>query len=194
MVTKVLGKVATGAQAIPRGPDVKHRIRVLAEWLETGRIIDVELPRNLACAACDGGGCDACDRSGAITLRGRDDPPEVVEVRVPAMAADGSGAQRAIVLRIPFAGGLPRAEEAFLPRGILLLTLIAANEADAGVSAAMESVRTELACPDGGLAHERAGAAPTPPGARRDRLWLWVAIGLAVWIGFLLALRMYGCD
>lgn len=192
-MTKVLGKVATGAQAIPRGPDVKHRIRVLADWLETGRVIDVELPRNLACAACDGGGCDACDRSGAITLRGRDDSPEVVQVTVPAMAADGSGAQRGVVLRIPFAGGLPRAEESLLPRGILLLTLVAANEPDPGVSAAKQSVRTELAGPEGGGAHERAVAAPAESGARRDRLWLWVAIGLAVWIGFLLALRMYGC-
>ena len=34
-----------------------------------GEVVELELPRNLACAACGGGGCDTCGRSGAITLR-----------------------------------------------------------------------------------------------------------------------------
>jgi hypothetical protein len=48
---------------------VVHRIKVRREWLTVGEVVELELPRNLACAACGGGGCDTCGRSRGITLR-----------------------------------------------------------------------------------------------------------------------------
>src|SRR5262245_45901795 len=187
LVVKVLGKVATGAHSVPRGADVKHRVRVRREWLETGLIVDVELPRNLMCAGCEGGGCDACDRSGAITLRGRDEPPEVVQVTLPQRT--GLEQETGIVLRIPEQGGLPKPEFAGLPRGLLLLTVVPSKEADPAVQPAEESQEASTAAR---AEHEPsvASSASTP---KRDRLWLWVAIGLAAWVMILLALRLSGC-
>jgi len=51
------------------------------DWIAAGATIEIELPRNLACASCSGGGCDTCERSGAVTIRGRKDPAETVEIK-----------------------------------------------------------------------------------------------------------------
>jgi len=189
LVAKVLGKVATGAHAVPRGADVKHRIRVRREWLESGLIVDVELPRNLVCAGCDGGGCDACDRSGAITLRGRDELAEVVQVTLPKRSASEQ-TDVGIVMRIPEQGGLSKPEFAGLPRGLLLLTLVPADEADPAVQPAKESIAPSA---DTTAAAGDAGEALPALLPKRDRFWLWVAIGLGLWVMFLLALRFSGC-
>ena len=188
LVAKVLGKVATGAHSVPRGADVRHRVRVRREWLETGLIVDVELPRNLVCAGCDGGGCDTCDRSGAITLRGRSEPAEVVQVTLPQAAAANESV--GIVLRIPEQGGLPKPEFASLPRGLLLLTVVPSDEADPAVRPAHLSLQRPAAAP-----HAPGDASDALPALspKRDRLWLWVAIGLGAWVMFLLALRFSGC-
>lgn len=134
VLPEVLARVTSRAVEGPRGPDVLHRIRVPREWLSAGEVIELELPRNLACAACGGGGCDTCGRSGAITLRQRDELAEVVEVTLPVRpGADTEEAeQQGLTLRIPEQGGLPEPGSE-LPRGMLLLTLVPSDEADVRV-------------------------------------------------------------
>jgi hypothetical protein len=117
----------------PRGPDVVHRIRVPRAWLEAGESVELELPRNLSCAACDGGGCDLCERAGAVALRGRNELPELLSVTLPKRQAQAAGETRGIVIRIPEQGGLPP-EGMALPRGLLLLRVELAETADPGVS------------------------------------------------------------
>jgi hypothetical protein len=128
-LSEVLARVKSRAVEGPRGPDVLHRVKVRREWLVVGEVIELELPRNLACAACGGGGCDACGRSGAITLRKRDEPAEVVEVTLPIRAGDDAPDSRGITLRIPEQGGLPELGSE-LPRGVLLLTVVPGPDAD----------------------------------------------------------------
>lgn len=41
-------------------------VAVRPEWLARGDVIELAIPRRLECARCEGGGCDACARSGAI--------------------------------------------------------------------------------------------------------------------------------
>jgi hypothetical protein len=134
VVSEVLARVTTRTLDVPRGPDVVHRIRVPRAWLESGEVIELELPRNLSCAACDGGGCDQCERSGAITLRGREELPELLHVTLPARQPEADGGTRGVVIRIPEQGGLPPVENEFLPRGLLLLRVEPAEVADPGVS------------------------------------------------------------
>ena len=102
------------------------------EWLALGEVIELELPRNLSCAACGGGGCDKCGRSGAITLRKREEPAEVVEVTLPSRPADEQPDSRGITLRIPEQGGLPD-PGSDLPRGVLLLTVVPSQEPDPSI-------------------------------------------------------------
>lgn len=131
---QVLGKVTTTVDG-ERGPDVLHRIGVPVDWLVSGATVDVELPRHLSCARCEGGGCDLCQRSGAVTLREREAAPEVVTVTLPAGGGDGD-----LVLRIPQAGGLPPPDQSY-GRGLLLLRVSAAEEASAGVRRALSDER-----------------------------------------------------
>jgi hypothetical protein len=133
-VSEVLAKVTTRTLNVPRGPDVLHRIRVPAAWLESGEVIEFELPRNLACAACDGGGCDTCERSGAISLRGRHELAEILSVTLPKRKPDAEGETRGVVIRIPEQGGLPPEDVQILPRGLLLLRVEPAEVADPGVT------------------------------------------------------------
>ena len=109
-----------------------HRVKVRREWLTLGEVIELELPRNLSCASCGGGGCDACGRSGAITLRKRDEPAEVVEVTLPSRPTDEEPDSRGITLRIPELGGLPD-PGSDLPRGVLLLTVVPSAEPDPSI-------------------------------------------------------------
>jgi hypothetical protein len=129
---------------------VSLRVAVPAQWLNEGRTIEVELPRNLTCARCGGGGCSACGQSGAITVRGKTELPEVVQVALPlqpviedsepATASDaaldptvGSRSERVpesqpksarpVVIRIPECGGLPDGANGVTVRGWLLLEI-----------------------------------------------------------------------
>ncbi|HEX4339882.1 MAG TPA: hypothetical protein VH062_28440 [Polyangiaceae bacterium] len=131
MSGKVLARVVASKDR-PRGPDVQLHVTVPASFIVEGATLEVDVPRNLACAACGGGGCDACDRAGAVSIRGRKDPPESVEVTLPKANAD-SAAPRAVLLRIPERGGPPPAESG-LPRGNLLLTIRSGDELSTGVS------------------------------------------------------------
>jgi hypothetical protein len=78
-----------------------HRIEVPEAWFEEGAHLEIELPPRLVCARCEGGGCDACGRSGAITLHSQNEEPLVVRVGLPKAPPSG-----VVVLRIP-EGGAP---------------------------------------------------------------------------------------
>jgi hypothetical protein len=71
------------ALALSSAPCAKLSVTVPEAWAAEGSEIVVTAPAQLVCARCDGGGCDACDRSGALRA-----PPEperrVVRLRVPA--------------------------------------------------------------------------------------------------------------
>ncbi len=121
----VLGKVTFDLEA-PRGPDVTMQIVVPETWF--GKEVLVVLPRNLRCAACDGGGCDGCGRAGAVSLRGREDQPTEIRVSLPARDAERPG----VCLRIPEEGGTATNPE--LGRGHLLLTIKAGDAPSGEVS------------------------------------------------------------
>ena len=145
-VAQALGRVVRKEDLEgPRGPDARHRIVVPASWLANGRWIELDLPRLLECAACAGGGCDRCDRSGAVSTRGRQELPELVEVKLPE--ADGN-----VTLRLPKRGGLPADEKSTLGRGLLMLTIAPGIDASDGVRvtdevALVEAPEAPLAAP-----------------------------------------------
>ncbi len=190
VLPEVLARVTSRAVEGPRGPDVLHRVRVPREWLSAGEVIELELPRNLACAACGGGGCDACSRSGAITLRQRDELPEVVEVTLPirpaadATAPDGQG----LTLRIPEQGGLPEAGSE-LPRGMLLLTLVPSEEPDPRVKLVRGAVSKR---PASGGDGEETSLGEESPKPRLSLPIVAVVVAVALWILLLIWLRLSG--
>jgi hypothetical protein len=184
-VVKVLGRVTSEAGVSPRGPDVLHRIRIARAWLTDGAVVEFEVPRNVMCAACEGGGCDKCERSGAFSLRGRNEPGELVRVTLPQRAFDDppSSGPKGFLVRIPEKGALPPPGSK-LPRGLLLLRIEQADKADAGVR--LEGAPTREAAPVEALP-ERV-AAPR----RRSVAVPIVAILVVLWIAFLVFLRVTG--
>jgi hypothetical protein len=50
------------------GPRARLTVDVLDTWLEAGRVLEIVVPTRLACARCEGGGCDGCGKSGAIRI------------------------------------------------------------------------------------------------------------------------------
>jgi hypothetical protein len=168
---------------------VLHRVKVRREWLARGEVIELELPRNLACAACGGGGCDKCGRSGAITLRQRDELAEVVEITLPARAAQEAADSQGVTLRIPEQGGLPE-PGSDLPRGLLLLTVVPGPEADPRIKLLRGVVSKR---PPASVVESAAGS--LPPEAARKRRLTWLILGAAVvtfWILLLIWLRLSG--
>jgi hypothetical protein len=149
-------------------------LRVKQKWLEEGAAIQFQVPRNLTCAACDGGGCDTCGRSGAISLRARGEPGEVLTVTLPR--CDASSGNAGVVLRIPEQGGFVQ-QGPPLPRGMLLLSVSAGERADAGVS----RIRATLAPPQGvGMPSQL----PILQGRARVALWvIWLLVAaLLAWL------------
>jgi hypothetical protein len=65
-----LGQIFDPEREAPTGPRGRLTLEVLSEWLEQGATVELTMPRRVACAACDGGGCDGCSRSGAHKLEG----------------------------------------------------------------------------------------------------------------------------
>jgi hypothetical protein len=159
----------------PRGPDGKLTIEVPSAWLADERWIELDLPRTLVCARCDGGGCDGCGRSGAVDTRGRKELGEIVEVKLPA-------SERGAVLRLPKRGGLPLSAEDALDRGLLLLTVVPGNDVSRFVRAREEE---ELAIPE-----EKLGeiATSTPKPLALPPWWLvGVAVALVLSLLYVLA-------
>lgn len=121
----VLGKV-TGEFETAGGPDALLDIVVDRRWLQEARTIEVDLPRNLGCAVCEGTGCNICGQSGAITVRERSEPPEVVRVTLPRQelaSKSDPDSEQVILLRIHGRGGLPRSGVWPSQRGRLLLRI-----------------------------------------------------------------------
>lgn len=75
-------------------------LTVPSSWAEEGATLRVLVPRRLACARCDGGGCDGCERSGAYRL-----PERAAELTLELPAGSGSGV--ALRLEDPFSGQGP---------------------------------------------------------------------------------------
>jgi hypothetical protein len=156
-------------------------VTIPESWIAEGATLEVGLPRNLACAGCGGGGCDACARAGGVSLRGRSDPKETVEVTLPKATSEVVGERKAgaIVVRIPQKGGAA-ASGSELPRGNLLLTIRAGEAASGGV--------TRLpgpSYPPPPIVPELVGIERTGTGRDRGPVWLFVAAvvaALAAWL------------
>ncbi|HYP88880.1 MAG TPA: hypothetical protein VEQ59_12015 [Polyangiaceae bacterium] len=181
---EVLARVTSRAVEGPRGPDVLHRVKVRREWLVAGEVIELELPRNLACAACGGGGCDACGRSGAITLRQRDELAEVVEITLPARSDEQLPGGQGLTLRFPEQGGLPEPGSP-LPRGLLLLTVVPSAEPDPRVKVLRGVVSKR---PPASVVVDGASSS----GARKPRTVVVATVIVALWILLLIWLRLSG--
>jgi hypothetical protein len=102
----------------PRGPDAFLRVTVPEAWIQRPCVLEITLPRVLACANCQGGGCDACSRQGGVPTRARKAEAERIVVQIPAFSGQG------ITIRLPEKGGLPDRKQTELPRGILMLALV----------------------------------------------------------------------
>ena len=191
LLSEVLARVKSRAVEGPRGPDVLHRVKVRREWLAVGEVVEIELPRNLACATCGGGGCDACGRSGAITLRQRDEPAEMVEVTLPARSGDELPDSRGITLRIPELGGLPEPGSE-LPRGVLLLTVVPSAEPDPNIKLlrGVPSKRPPASIVDSDEMPMQL-AVPDAKGRRSSALVI-VVVAVVLWILLLIWLRLSG--
>ncbi|HKO49622.1 MAG TPA: hypothetical protein VJV79_17960 [Polyangiaceae bacterium] len=165
---EVLAKVTTRTLNVPRGPDVLHRIRVPFAWLESGEVIEFALPRNLTCAACEGGGCDACGRAGAITMRGRQELAEILTVTLPMRKPEADSEARGVVIRIPEQGGISPENGEDLPRGLLLLRVEPAELADPGVSRVQPSAPPVFV--------QRVMHSLRIPASSRGQTWLLLAV------------------
>jgi hypothetical protein len=97
-----------------RGPDGALEITVPGAWLDEGARICLRVPRLVTCAACEGGGCEHCGLSGALTTRERGEAEKRAELTLPKKTPP-PGAR----LRLPRLGG--EAEEELVPRGHLLV-------------------------------------------------------------------------
>jgi hypothetical protein len=93
-------------------------IEVPQSWFLQGATLQIQLPRLLSCARCDGGGCDACGRRGAFEQEAAGIASEVAVV-LPLLSVERCSAVR---LRLPALGA--RAEQPELPAGHLLLTVV----------------------------------------------------------------------
>jgi hypothetical protein len=186
-VASVLGRITTSDDS-PRGPDVKHRIRVKSQWLERGEAIQFSLPRNLACAKCDGGGCDTCSGAGALSLRDRDASPEVVRIVLPATTRESDDVAPAVAIRIPDRGGL--APDGRLPRGMLILTVVGDESGDDDVVKVHPSLVPPPAEPFEGPETKALAPAASPPSGLS---WpIVVVVAIVVWILLLVILRTLG--
>jgi hypothetical protein len=142
------------------GPRARLRVDVPASWLAEGAVLQITAPSRLTCARCDGGGCDACDRSGA--LRSPADP----EARLVTATLSGADhdADRAVVVRVPRPFGADH--------GIHQLLV------EIRVAAVSSSFVTRVAPPP----------PPSDAAVRAPALLSWPALALAVAAAIVLAL------
>jgi hypothetical protein len=57
------------------------------EWLAAGDTVDIVIPARVACARCEGGGCDRCNRSGALRVPG-DEAARTLRLALPRPAGE----------------------------------------------------------------------------------------------------------
>lgn len=155
-----LGRVTTDL-AENRAPDARLTVTVPAQWLRDGSAIEIKLPRLVNCEACAGGGCDACDRRGALITRGREAEPESTIVHLPSDSRPG------VCVRLVEHGALP--EGPAQVRGCLLVVF------DAGSPSA--SV-------------QRVNDAKTPSFSLKLSWAPWLALVVAVLLMYLLGTRL----
>ena len=92
-MAKELGRVTdVAALDAPRGPVARLSISVPVAWTSDRTTLTVDAPRLFTCERCQGGGCDSCDRSGA--LRGPEDERQI-DLTLPAGVGAGT------LVRIP---------------------------------------------------------------------------------------------
>lgn len=106
-----------------RGPDGALSVTVPEAWLDEGARIRLRVPRLVTCAACEGGGCEQCGLSGALTTRERGEAEKQADLTLPKKTPP-PGAR----LRLPLLGG--EAEEEQVPRGHLLVYVKPGRAAD----------------------------------------------------------------
>lgn len=87
------------ALAAEDGVRVRFAITIPLDALRRGAELEVDVPRRLQCARCDGGGCDRCDRTGIVRAPD-DDALRVVRVRV----VSETGAAVEVRVPQPFGG------------------------------------------------------------------------------------------
>lgn len=105
MPSQPLGQVVdVEAASRLEGAHVVVAVRVPRAWLARGEAIeiDVEAPERARCARCEGGGCDACERSGGVRLS-PDPAARTFTVTLPASLAEVS----ALRVPRPFGEGSP---------------------------------------------------------------------------------------
>lgn len=90
-------------RALDEGTGARGRVcvEVPTDWLAAGCRIAIVAPRRLPCARCDGGGCDACGKSGVLRA------PDAADDRRLEITLPGTH-HAAVALRLsdPFGGGL----------------------------------------------------------------------------------------
>jgi len=69
------------------GPRGRLAVDVPAPWLAEGATVEIVVPAVLACARCEGGGCDGCARSGGLRLTG-DAAARTLQLTLPRGASD----------------------------------------------------------------------------------------------------------
>lgn len=140
-----LGRVLDrGALDEEPGGRARVRISVPVAWAAERATVVVQPPERVPCARCDGGGCDACGRSGVLRLDPDPDartftlslPVELGEgvvLRVARPFGDASpvvqvlcevraGAEPVGCRRVP--GDRPPARSSVVPRGVALALLV----------------------------------------------------------------------
>ena len=185
---QVIGRVVTGTYETVRGPDVLHRVAIARDWLLEGGLVELALPRNLTCAACEGGGCDRCGRSGAIALRARGEAAEPLQLTLPKRTTEELAEQPSFVLRVPGQGG--RDAGGVEARGLLLLRITAGSTSDPGVRLVREDAPIKRAVEK---VIKAISARPAARGAAPNRRpWVAVLIVLA-WISAVISASvLYG--
>lgn len=148
----------------PRGPDGCHEVTVLESWFSEESWIEVSLPRLLRCASCEGGGCDQCERSGAIATRPRKSPEEILEIQLPR----GGPA----TLRLPQRGGVPLEGQDVLVRGLLLLTIRVGEVPSEGLRRRTSIVDIQKS--------PRLNSNVSRPGTAQSLLWLGLFVGAGI--------------
>lgn len=161
-LSRVLDPSALDACDKPRGRLV---IEVPRGW--AGAVIEVVIPARVACARCDGGGCDGCGRRGGHRVPG-EHATRLVRVRLPAAIEGG------VVLRILRPFGEDGA-------GIAQLLL----EARAGDAASVGVTWCEPAAPEAPSVEPAASRiAAAAFGARRAATYATIALALAAILAF----------
>jgi len=102
MGESTLGRVLD-PRALDEGTGARGRVRleVPAAWLDEGCRIEILVPRRVPCARCDGGGCDACGKSGVLRA-----PDAEAQRRLEITLPDDCGDAVALRLVDPFGTGL----------------------------------------------------------------------------------------